>query len=63
MSTKQDRTAASQRYIDKNYDIVNIKVRKPGREYIKQEAEEAGQSMRQFVIQAINAQMTGHQIE
>lgn len=46
------------RYIEKAYDTLNFKVRKGGAAVIKRAAAEAGVSQRQFVISALNAQMS-----
>jgi len=46
------------RYIEKAYDTLNFKVRKGGAAAIKKAAAEAGMSQRQFVIGALNAQMS-----
>lgn len=54
---------ARQRYIYKNYDTLNIKLRKPGGEILKTAAAEAGESQRQFIIRAINARLDGEKVQ
>ena len=47
----------SYRYYIKTYDDVSIRVRKPGRDIIKAAAAAQGESMRQYIIAAINTRL------
>ena len=44
----------SQKYMDKNMEQVRFRVKKGEKDVIKAAAERAGQSLAQYIIQAIN---------
>ena len=50
----QSRNKATQRYLAKHYDQVRFRVKKGEKDLLKAEAARAGQSLAQYVIQAVN---------
>lgn len=61
MAYSQAQNRATQKYIKENLEEVRFRVKKGERALIKQIAESNGQSMAQFIIQAIN-QRVGTQL-
>lgn len=61
MAYSQAQNKATQKYIKENLEEVRFRVKKGERATIKQEADNNGQSMAQFIIQAIN-ERAGRQI-
>ena len=61
MAYSQAQNRATQKYIKENLEEVRFRVKKGERTLIKQLADNAGQSMTQYIIQAINAR-AGQQI-
>lgn len=54
MAYSQAQNKATQKYIKENLEEVRFRVKKGERDLIKQLAESNGQSMAQYIIQAIN---------
>jgi uncharacterized protein (DUF1778 family) len=54
MAYTQAQNRATQKYIKENLEEVRFRVKKGERALIKQLADEAGQSMAQYLIQAVN---------
>lgn len=50
----QARNRATQKYIKENLEEVRFRVKKGERAELKEEAERQGQSMAQYIIQAVN---------
>ena len=48
------RNRATQKYIRENLEEVRFRVRKGERDKVKQEAQRCGQSLTQYLIQAVN---------
>ena len=48
------RNKASQKYAKEHMEQIAIRVRKGDRAFLKEEAERCGQSMAQYIIQAVN---------
>lgn len=57
----QARNKASQKYQRENLEQIAIRVKKGDREKLKAEAETQGQSMAQYVVQAVNDR-AGYQV-
>ena len=54
MAYSQAQNKATQKYIKENLEEVRFRVKKGERAAIKQEADANGQSMAQYIIQAVN---------
>ena len=54
MAYSDAQNKATQKYIKENLEEVRFRVRKGEKAILQQAAKEAGQSMAQYVIQAIN---------
>ena len=61
MAYTQAQNRATQKYIKENLEEVRFRVKKGERALVKQLADEAGQSLTQYLIQAIN-QRAGRQV-
>lgn len=55
MAYSQAQNKATQKYIKENLEEVRFRVKKGERALIKKEADANGQSMAQYIIQAINS--------
>lgn len=51
MATSESHRAAVNRYNDRNYDAMTLRVRKGDREKLRAAAESAGMSVNRFVLQ------------
>lgn len=54
MAYTEAQNRATQKYIKENLEEVRFRVKKGERAELKEEAEQQGQSMAQYIIQAVN---------
>lgn len=57
MAVSKAQQRATQKYIKKNYDRLELRIPKGERESIKQHAEKMGESLNQFLIRAVQETM------
>lgn len=57
MATSEARKAANQRWNKKAYDQILIHIKKGSKDIIKDHAQSVGESMNQFIVRAIMAQI------
>ena len=57
MATSEARKAANQRWNKKTYDQILIHIKKGSKDLIKAHAQSVGESMNQFIVRAIMAQI------